>query len=40
VKERPSSSKALLGVALLAAVLLVVVFLTFGDAWIRWFPSK
>jgi hypothetical protein len=40
VSEPESSRKGLLIIAVLAAVLLVAVFLMFGDTWVRWFPSR
>jgi hypothetical protein len=40
VSEPESSRKGLLWLAVVAAALLVAVFLVFGDAWVRWFPSR
>jgi hypothetical protein len=40
VSDPATSRKGLLLVAVFAAALLVAVFLTFGDSWIRWFPSR
>jgi hypothetical protein len=40
VDPRASSQKGLLVLAAVAAVVLLLAFLLFGDAWSRWFPER
>jgi hypothetical protein len=40
VDPRASSQKGLLVLAAVAAAILVLAFLLFGDAWGRWFPQR